>query len=141
MEMQALWIRLRMNGSPLSTFKDVVFTQDSIKARSALAHKAVDVVPADGPVPAGLTVALVDLGLTALPLKARMAVTIETPHIVHTRASIQARAYRGKKEGAEALNDQLFILNSLCFLFSFFKPDSTLFSPFNNPLQFVRIDI
>lgn len=77
-----------MNGSPLSTFKDVMFTQDSIKALSALAHKAVDVVPANGAIPAGLAGALVYLSLTALPFKTWAAVTGETPNTVHTSASI-----------------------------------------------------
>lgn len=86
-----------MNGSPLSTFKDVVFTQDSIKAWSALAHKAVDVVPADGTVPAGLASTLVYLSLTAFPFKTWAAVTGEAPNIIHTGASIQARVYRGKR--------------------------------------------
>lgn len=96
-----------MNSSPLSTFEDVVFTQDSIKARSALAHKAVDVVPADGPVPAGLAGTLVYLRLTAVPFKTRAAVTGVLPDIVHTRASIQAWVYRGeKREGEEAFHEQ-----------------------------------
>lgn len=89
-------------GSPLSTFKDVVFTQDSIKARSALAHKTVDVVPADGTVPAGLAGALIYLSLTALPFKTRAAVAGEAPNIVHTGASIQAWVCRmDKREGRE----------------------------------------
>lgn len=56
-------------GLPLSAFEDVVFTVDSIKARSALAHKAVDVIPADGTVPARLAGTLVYLRLTVLPFK------------------------------------------------------------------------
>lgn len=84
-------------GSPLCTFKDVVFTQDSIKAWSALAHKAVDVVPTDGTIPAGLADALVYLSFTAVPFKTMAAVTGEAPNIVHTGASIQARVYRGEK--------------------------------------------
>lgn len=102
-----------MNGSPLSTFGDVAFTQDPIKALSTLAHKAVDVVPADGTVPAGLAGTLVYLSLTAIPFKTRLAVTGETPNLVHTRASIQAWVYRGdKREGKEAFHDQKFNSNN-----------------------------
>lgn len=88
-----------MNGSPLSTFKDVVITQDSIKARSARAHKAVDVVLADGTVLAGLAGTLIYLSLTSLPFKTLTAVTRETPNIVHARTSIQAWVYREKGRG------------------------------------------
>lgn len=77
-----------MSGSPLSAFKDVMFTQDSIKAWLALAHKAVDIVPADGTIPAGMAGALVYLSLTALPFKTWAAVTGETPNTVHTSTSI-----------------------------------------------------
>lgn len=66
-----------------------MFTQDSIKARSALTHKAVDIVPADGTVPAGLAGTLVNLSLTALPFETRAAVAGEAPNIVNTGASIQ----------------------------------------------------
>lgn len=78
-------------GSPLSTLKNVVFTQDSIEARLAHAHKAVDVVSTDGSVPAGLAGALIYLRLTTLPFKTWSTVTGETPNIVYTGASIQAR--------------------------------------------------
>lgn len=83
-----------INASPviqtrtLCAFKDVVFTQDSIVAWSAHAHKAVDVVPANGTVPAGLAGTLIYLSLTALPFKTWATITGETPNIVHARASI-----------------------------------------------------
>lgn len=84
----------KANASPLSTFKDVVFTQDSIKACPAFTHKAVDIVLAGGTIPAGLTGALVYLGLAALPFKSRAAFTREVPNTVHASASIQAWVYR-----------------------------------------------
>lgn len=65
-----------------------MITQNSIKALSALAHKAVDVVPANGTIPAGLAGTLIYLGLTALAFKTGAAVTGETPDTIHTRASI-----------------------------------------------------
>lgn len=65
-----------------------MFTQVSIIAWLALAHKAVDVVPANGTVPAGMAVALVYLSLTALPFKTWAAVTGESPDTVHTSAPI-----------------------------------------------------
>lgn len=68
-----------------------MFTQESIKARPTLAHKAVDVIPAVGAVPAGLAGALVDLGLTAAPLETWAALAGETAHIVHAGAAVQAR--------------------------------------------------
>lgn len=83
-------IKCRLSGSPLSAFEDVVFTQDSIKAWWTLAHKAVDVVPAGGTIPAGLAGALVYLNLTALPFKTWAAVAGEAPNIIHTGASVQA---------------------------------------------------
>lgn len=86
-------------GSPLSAFKDVAFTQDSVEARSALAHKAVDVVLAHGTVPAWLAGALVYLGLATLPFETCSAVAGEAPNVVHTRASIQTRVYRGGLRG------------------------------------------
>lgn len=77
-------IKCRFSGSPLGTFKDVVFTQDSIKAWSAFTHKAVDIVPADGTIPAGLAGTLVYFSLTALPFETWAAVAGEAPNIVHT---------------------------------------------------------
>lgn len=65
-----------------------MFTQDSVVSWSAHAYKAVDVVPADGSVPAGLASALIYLGLTALPFKTWATITGETPNIVHASASI-----------------------------------------------------
>lgn len=97
--------------SPLGTFKDVVFTQDSIKAWSALAHKAVDIVLADGTIPAGLAGALVYLSLTALPFKSRAAFAGEAPNIVHTGASIQAWVYRGRRERGKKQQSPLIMSN------------------------------
>lgn len=76
---------------PLGTFKDVVITQDSIKARLTFANKAVDIVPADGTVPAGLAGTLVHLDLTVLAFKTRAAFTGEASHIIHAGAPIQTR--------------------------------------------------
>lgn len=76
---------------PLSTFKDVVVTQDSIKARLAFANEAVDVVPADGPVPAGLTGTLVHLDLAMLAFKTGAAFAREASHDVHAGAPVQTR--------------------------------------------------
>lgn len=73
------------------TLGDVVFTQYAVKARSALAYKAVDVVLAGGTVSAGMAGTLVNLNVTALSLKTWAAITGETPDLVHTRASIQTR--------------------------------------------------
>lgn len=67
-----------------------MFTQESIKAWSALAHKAVNVVPADGTIPAGLAGTFIHLSLTAIPFKTLATVTGEAPNTVHTGAPIQA---------------------------------------------------
>lgn len=80
---------------PLSTFNDVVITQDSIEAWTAFTNKAVDVVPADGTIPARLAGTLVHLNLTVFAFKPRATLTRKAPDIIHTRASIQARVYSG----------------------------------------------
>lgn len=105
-------VRYRNCGSPLGTFKNVAFAQDSVKAPTTLAHKAVDVVPADGSVPAGLAGALVHLHLTALPFETLAAVTRETPDIVHARASILTRACAGgggreRERGLDLLKERI----------------------------------
>lgn len=74
---------------PLGTFKDVVVTKDSIKAWPAFADKAVDIVPADGPVPAGLAGTLIRLDLTVLAFKSRAAFTREASNVIYTGASVQ----------------------------------------------------
>lgn len=81
----------KLCASPLSTFKDVVITQDSIKARLAFTNKAVDIVPADGTVAAGLAGALVHLLLTVLAFKTRAALTREASHVVHAGAPVKTR--------------------------------------------------
>lgn len=82
---------------PLSTFLNIVFTQDSIKARSAVTHKAIDVILAEGSVAARLAGTLIHLSLTSLPFKTWAALTGETVNVIHTRASIQAGVCRGGK--------------------------------------------
>lgn len=86
-------------GSPLGTFKDVVITQDSIKAWPTFAYKAVDIVLADCTIPAGLAGTLIYLNLTVFPLKSRTAFTRKASHIIHTGASIQAWVYEGGARG------------------------------------------
>lgn len=76
---------------PLSAFKDVVITQDSIKARLAFANEAVDIVPADGPVPARLTGTFIHLDLTMLAFKTGAAFAGEASHDVHAGAPVQTR--------------------------------------------------
>lgn len=76
-----------------------MLTQDSIKAWSAFAHKAVDVVLTHGAVPAGLAGAFIYLGLAALPFKSWTALTGEAPNIIHAGASIQTRVYGERKGG------------------------------------------
>lgn len=63
---------------------------NSIKSRTALAHKAVYIVSADSPIPAGLGGTFVHLRLTAVPFKSQTAITSVPPHYVHTRSAIQA---------------------------------------------------
>lgn len=70
-----------------------MLTQDPIKARSAFAHEAVDVVLTGGAIPAGLAGAFVDLSLAALPFKSWTAFAGEAPDVIHTGASIQTRVY------------------------------------------------
>lgn len=67
-----------------------MFTQNSIKSRTALAHKAVHIVSADGSILARLGGAFVHVCLTAIPFKSQAAITFVPPHYVHTRASVQA---------------------------------------------------
>lgn len=86
-----------MNSPPLSAFKDVAFTQDSIETRSALAYITVNVILADGAITAGLTGTFVYLSLTAPPFKTCTTITGETPNFVHTRAPIQAWVCRGER--------------------------------------------
>lgn len=81
----------KLSAPPLSTFKDVVITQDSIKARLAFTNKAVDIVPADGTVPARLAGTLIHLDLTVLAFKTRAAFTREASDIIHAGAPIQTR--------------------------------------------------
>lgn len=76
---------------PLGTFKDVVVTKDSIKAWPAFTDKAVDIVPADGTVPAGLAGTLIRLDLTVLAFKSRVAFTREASNVIYTGASVQTR--------------------------------------------------
>lgn len=77
--------------SPLRTLQDVVLAQDSIKAWSAFAHKAVDVVLTDGAIPAGLAGAFIYLSLAALPFESWTAFAGEAPNVVHAGASVQTR--------------------------------------------------
>lgn len=84
------WMRnKKLCAPPLSTFKDVVITQDSIKARLAFANEAVDIVPADGPVPARLTGTFIHLDLTMLAFKTRAAFAREASHDIHAGAPVQ----------------------------------------------------
>lgn len=92
---------------PFSTLGDVVFTQYAVKARSALAYKAVDVVLAGGAVFAGMAGTLINLNVTALSLKTWAAITGETPDLVHTRASIQTRVCRTQTTGGTGSLNQL----------------------------------
>lgn len=82
---------------PLGTFKDVVVTKDSIKAWLAFTDKAVDIVLADGTIPAGLAGTLVHFSLAVLAFKSRAAVTRESSNGIHTGASVQARVYRKRE--------------------------------------------
>jgi len=88
---QVVWILCWYGDSPLGALRDLVLTLDSIKARTAHAHKAVDVVLADAPVSAGLAGALVYLSLTALSFKTQTTEAGETGNSVQTCASMQTR--------------------------------------------------
>lgn len=92
---------------PFSTLGDVVFTQYAVKAGSALAYKAVDVILAGGAVSAGMAGTLVNLNVTALSLKTWATVTDETPDFVPTRASIQTRVCRTQMRGGTGSLNQL----------------------------------
>ena len=87
-----------MSSLPLSAFGDVVFTVDPVEARSTLAHKAVDVVPAHGAVQTGLAHTLVHLALTSVPDEPGAAVTGETPHVIQTRTPVQTRVWGRERE-------------------------------------------
>ena len=80
-----------LGGPPLSTFKDVVITQDSIKARLAFTNKAIDIVLAYGTVPTRLAGTLIHLNLTVLAFKTRPAFTREASDIIQAGPPIQTR--------------------------------------------------